>query len=229
MREDALSPLHLVLLSDQERKFSTYELEALAVLFGVEKFRMYVEHVEFDLETDNQALSWVLARPRRTGRLARWAVCLSEFKFVPHHIRGTQNITADTQSRMFQDPGKTETSSKLPESPVIAPVLLDLPLAFEKMGQHQSDDPVLRDIIDRLSKGEQISKYVVNKGVLYCRSRSDRKLKIVVPQLLVPLIFKYFHESSFGGHLGVFKTRQKIRQNFIWLGMNADIRAKPVP
>jgi hypothetical protein len=40
-------------LSDQERKFSTYELETLAVLFGVEKFRMYLEHVEFDLETDN--------------------------------------------------------------------------------------------------------------------------------------------------------------------------------
>jgi hypothetical protein len=38
------------------------------------------------------------------------------------------------------------------------------------------------------------------------------------PQLLVPLIFKYFHASSFGGHLGFFKTRHKIRQNFIWLG-----------
>ena len=39
-------------LNDQEREFSAYELEALAVLFAVEKFRIYVEHVEFDLETE---------------------------------------------------------------------------------------------------------------------------------------------------------------------------------
>ena len=46
-------------LNDQERKYSAYELEALAVLFAVEKFRMYVEYVELDVETNNQALSGV--------------------------------------------------------------------------------------------------------------------------------------------------------------------------
>ena len=55
-------------LTDPERKYSTYELEALTVLFAVEKFCMYVEHLEFDLETDNFALSGCLARPRKTGR-----------------------------------------------------------------------------------------------------------------------------------------------------------------
>ena len=73
------------MLKDQERKFSANELEALVVLFAVEKFRMYVEHVEFDLETDNQTMSWCLARTHKVGRLARWAVHLSTFKFVPKH------------------------------------------------------------------------------------------------------------------------------------------------
>ena len=77
-------------LSVQERKYSIYE--ALAVLFALDKFRMYLEHNEFDLETDNQALSWVLARPRKSGRLARWAVQISQFKFVPRHIRSSQNV-----------------------------------------------------------------------------------------------------------------------------------------
>jgi hypothetical protein len=36
-------------LYHQERKFSVCELESLAVLFGAEKFRSYLEHVEFDL------------------------------------------------------------------------------------------------------------------------------------------------------------------------------------
>ena len=44
-------------LSAQERKASSiYELECLAVLFGTEKFRKYIEHQQFILETDNQAL-----------------------------------------------------------------------------------------------------------------------------------------------------------------------------
>lgn len=61
-------------LSEAERKYSVYELEALAVLFGLEKFRFYLEHRPFQLETDNQALTWVLARPRKTGWIARWGV-----------------------------------------------------------------------------------------------------------------------------------------------------------
>jgi hypothetical protein len=45
-------------LTAQERKASSiYELECLAVLFGMDKFRKYIEHQEFLLETDNQALS----------------------------------------------------------------------------------------------------------------------------------------------------------------------------
>jgi hypothetical protein len=51
-------------LTAQERKASSmYELECLAVLFGTEKFRKYIEHQEFILETDNQALSWLLSYP----------------------------------------------------------------------------------------------------------------------------------------------------------------------
>ena len=46
------------------------------MLFAVEKFRMYLEHLDFDLETDNLSLSWCVDRPRKSGRLARWAaVC----------------------------------------------------------------------------------------------------------------------------------------------------------
>ena len=40
-------------LSAQERKASTYELECLAVPFGTEKFRKYIERQDFILETDN--------------------------------------------------------------------------------------------------------------------------------------------------------------------------------
>ena len=92
-------------LSAQEHKAScTYELECLAVLFGTEKFHKYIEHQDFMLETDNQALSWLLSHPRQLGKIGRWVVKISALKFEVRHVRGTQNIVADTFFRMFESP-----------------------------------------------------------------------------------------------------------------------------
>ena len=97
-------------LTQQERVYSTYELETLAVLFALEKFRMYIEHVTFELETDCQALSWVLAKPRTTGRIARWAIRLSAFKFVSRHIKGTDNVVE--LSRLGRPPRQHPSRNK---------------------------------------------------------------------------------------------------------------------
>jgi len=40
------------------------------------------------------------------------------------------------------------------------------------------------------------------------------------------MVFANFHESQLGGHLGVFKTTNKIRSHFIWKGMDKDIRSR---
>jgi hypothetical protein len=56
-------------LHQQERKFSTYELKCLAVLFGLEKFRPYLEQTKFNLEMDNQALTWCISHPHQLGTI----------------------------------------------------------------------------------------------------------------------------------------------------------------
>jgi hypothetical protein len=99
-------------LSGQERKASSiYELECLGVLFATEKFRKYIEHQEFVLETDNQALSWLLSHPRQLGKIGRWVAKISALKFQVKHIRGTQNVVADTLSRTLESPGNDETTT----------------------------------------------------------------------------------------------------------------------
>jgi hypothetical protein len=42
----------------------------------------------------------------------------------------------------------------------------------------------------------------------------------------VPALFAYFHDSPLGGHHGVRKTIHKIRQSFIWKGMDNDIAVR---
>ena len=72
--ESELVPIsyHSRILSPAEEKYSTYEKECLAVLFGVEKCRAYLEHKEFELQFYNLALCWLLKRVNYVGRLGRW-------------------------------------------------------------------------------------------------------------------------------------------------------------
>jgi hypothetical protein len=209
-------------LSAQERKASsTYELECLAVLFGTEKFRKYIEHQDFILETDNQALSWLLSHPRQLGKIGRWVVKISALKFQVRHIRGMQNIVADTLSRMFEAP-----LSEAHEPEICHLTLTSFPLAFQELGQLQREDTVLADIIAKLERGDNIPNYSFSRGTLYCRASKRRGLKLVVPAVAIPMVFTYFHDSPLGGHLGVAKTINKIRSQFIWKGMDQEIRSR---
>jgi hypothetical protein len=151
--------------SAQERKASsTYELECLSVLFGTEKFRKYIEHQEFILETDNQARSWLLSHPRQLGKIGHWVVKLSVLKFQVRHIRGTQNIVADTLSRMFEVPR--------PEAP--NPDVCHLTLtAFQELGNLQREDPGLAAIIAKLERGDNVPKYSLSKGIFFAATICD--------------------------------------------------------
>ena len=214
-------------LSKDERKYSIYELEALAVLFGIEKFRLYLEHSEFELHTDNQALSFVLARPRKSGRLARWAVRISAFKFKVTHIRSSQNLIADTLSRMFDGyPCEERPGDSKSHKIQIHNIMSQLPVAFESLPEFQRKDPSLADLVRRLSAGETVKPYALRNGLLCCNSSFDRKWKIVLPPELIAMVFKFYHVLPTGGHLGIYKTREKIRENFIWKSMDKDIQVR---
>ena len=67
--------------TQQEKKSSVYELECLAVVYNLDKFKRSLEHAEFLFETDNKALSWLLAHPWQLGKIGRWEVKISSFNF----------------------------------------------------------------------------------------------------------------------------------------------------
>ena len=144
---------------------------------------------------------------------------ISSMKFQVQHVRGTQNVIADSLSSMFEGYQPKEEEAK-----TISAVLTASPLAFQDLGELQHQDTELCTIMKKLQKGEVVRNYSIEKGVLRCRSRAGREWKIVVPVAVVPMLFHYFHSAPIGGHLGTFKRIQNIRQNFIWQGMDMDIQ-----
>jgi len=71
------------------------------------------------------------------GNIGRWVVKIWALKFQVRHIRGTQNIIADTLSRMFES-----SSSEVPNQAVCHIALTTFPLAFQGLGQLQREDSV---------------------------------------------------------------------------------------
>jgi hypothetical protein len=120
-----LAPSHTSrLLTDAEKKYSTYEKECLAIIFGCEKCRVYLKHSEFELHCNNLALCWLLKRVMDVGLLGQWILHLAPFKFKVKHTRGVENVVADMLSRMFEGGGG--------ENPEVtcAALLESLPLVY---------------------------------------------------------------------------------------------------
>ena len=73
----------------------------------------------------------------------------------------------------------------------------------------------MADLIKHLSSVEEVKPYILKNGLLCCNSSFDKKLKIVLPPELVPMVVKFYHVLPTGAHLGIFKTREHIRENFM--------------
>ncbi|KAH8335335.1 hypothetical protein KR074_009772, partial [Drosophila pseudoananassae] len=86
-------------LSKAQRNYSVTEIECLAVIKGIEKFRAYIEGQDFQVVTDHATLQWLLKQKDLRGRLERWAMKLRGLKLKIEHRKGSQNIVADALSR----------------------------------------------------------------------------------------------------------------------------------
>ena len=86
-------------LNSAEKNYSATDRELLAVIFGLEQFKHYVEHQQFVLYTDHNALVSLIKRKVMTRRLARYASFLQTFDFELKYLKGRMNQVADALSR----------------------------------------------------------------------------------------------------------------------------------
>ena len=90
-------------LNDSEKNYSIGELELLAVVWGLEKFRFYLYGKKVFLYTDHQALEPLIKRNRcnrqYSARLTRWLDRLAHFDIAIQHIAGSNLKFTDFLSR----------------------------------------------------------------------------------------------------------------------------------
>ena len=145
-------------LSDTETRYSQTEKEALAIVWGCEKFHTYLYGTTFDLITDHKPLELIFNNPnsKPPARIERWGLRLQEYSFNVKYRPGACN-PADFMSRHPWEPSANE-EQKLTEQYVNFLTTHAVPKAMN-----------LQEIIEETNQDEtlQTVKKLIQSGKWY--------------------------------------------------------------
>ena len=109
-------------LNGPESRYAVCEIEALGVLFAIQKCRHYLLGMtEFEVLTDHKSLRGVFAKDLASVENVRLRRCmekLQEYNFKISYITGKENTIADTLSR-FPATKATANTGELDEAPCV--------------------------------------------------------------------------------------------------------------
>lgn len=193
-------------LTRQERKYSTTEKELLALMWSIEKLRPYIEGSHFTAITDHYSLLWLSKLQNPSGRLARWAVRLQQYSFTIIHRKGKEHVVPDALSRSV---------------PVIDMIELDTckDKWYVKLRKSVSENPdkfpAFRISENKLFKFVDCDDF----GLL----DENFKWKQVIPKERRSELIRNCHDIPTSGHLGIFKTHNRLSREYYWPKMKADV------
>ena len=141
--------------------------------------------------------------------------------------------------RASQNPVNSFDNAVAAETPNISETLTSLASA-------QRADPALKNLFQWLTRGTPPSTHELQRlpRATWQLVNEFRSLKIIndvlcrefihkgrpsyfqqlIPASLVPQVLNSIHSSTTGGHLGIFKIVEKVRERFYWPGFQEDVK-----
>jgi hypothetical protein len=93
-----------------ERNYCTFQQEAAAVVWSLEKFSTFHQGHHVIVQSDHRNLSWI--KKSAMPQLTRWRLRLQDFDFSIEYYEGSKNVCADGLSRMMVDDSDIEISMR---------------------------------------------------------------------------------------------------------------------
>ena len=230
-------------INETEAGYSMIELELLAVVWAMQKLRLYLLGIPFKLIVDHQPLVSVLGKQTLdmidTPRLQRLKEKTAPFIFTVEWQKGSSHLAADALSRR-------PTREPTPEDAIAAEnEVLDTRMYLQAAAatitteeETEMPDLQLQRIRDATAMDDELRKVIaairndsqdghdfpqsyrairedlsVLDGIVVYRSR------IVVPAAMRKDILRALH----GAHSGIVRSKQRARQCVFWPKIGADI------
>jgi len=86
-------------LNDTQRKWSTIEREAYAVVGALQKYRSWLFRSVVRIHSDHNPLTYLTSSAPCSAKLMRWGLALREFQVEFRYRKGENNLAADCLSR----------------------------------------------------------------------------------------------------------------------------------
>lgn len=211
-------------LTDTEKRYCQTEKEALAIVWSVERFQVYLYGRQFDILTDCKALVYLFTvRSRPCSRIERWVLRLQAFDYLVTHISGEKNL-ADVLSRLSTlAPVPFDPREELFIKQVALSAATSAALRWEEIVEATMEDTELQEVLEGIDNGN-IDQLPLSFRVIaneLCRFgdillRTDR---IVIPNSLRDRVVRIAHE----GHLGMRTMKSHLRGAVWWPKMDVAV------
>ena len=229
MQEDSQGKLHTIAFASRqlikhEKNYTAFLLELQAAVYAIDYFSFYLQGRTFTLYTDHAPLT-ALSKVH-TKTLHRLHALLNTYSFDVQHIAGKKNPVADFLSRSH--------------GPISSVSICSVDTEPDTLRSLQLADPVLGPILKALQAGQRPSypasmakmgRHIgVTKNILTIQIPprqgffNDCLNRAILPHSLQGEVLQEAHNSSLGGHQGIFRTLERIKGQFWWANMDASVR-----
>lgn len=187
--------------TESESRYHSYELEMLAIINSIKRFRVYLQGIKFKIITDCNSVALTLQKKDINPRIARWAMFLQNFVYEIEHRPGSQMQHVDALSRCNH-------------ILVIEGCTFNQALAIK-----QQTDPEISSISRELEQSEH-PQFELRNGLVY-RKNNDRLL-FYVPTSMRNQVIRSCHDDMC--HVGTNKTIELIKQIYWFPKLSDHVR-----
>lgn len=217
-------------LTDVERRYSQTEREALAIVWGCERFHLYLYGSPFEIVTDHKPLELIFNNPSSTppARIQRWGLRLQPYDFTVVYRPGSSNI-ADYLSRhpLSSQPARERNIAEQYVNYLIDNAIPKA-MTLEEIDNACKTDTALQKLRQAITSGKWVLKdvdlqpYYKLRHELTAAADSNvilRGSQIIIPTSLRKRAVALAHE----GHQGIVKTKQLMRQKVWYPGIDSNV------
>jgi len=174
-----------------ESKYHSFELKMLAIVYSIQRLRVYLQGIEFKIITDCNSLKLALSKKKINPKILGWSLILQDYSYTLEHRSSTQMRYVDTLSRVHNIFVIEENS-------------------FERnLSIIQDRDKTISKIIDELEKSEN-KWFEIRDGLIYRKDKLN--LLFYVPTTMEQNVIHIYHDEL--GHAGVDKTINTLTKTY---------------
>lgn len=189
-------------LNPAQQKYSPYDRELLAIYESIRYFRHMLEARHFVVYTDHKPLSFSFSERKAncSPRQFRHLDYISQFTTDIRHISGSDNVVADTLSRIEE---------------------LQMPIDWSLLATSQASDYEMAQLL-----GGESSLRLKKLKLPNCQTELYCDVSLASPR---PFVTKPFRKQVFDSlhnlsHPGANATAKLVAERFIWPGARKDCR-----